>query len=57
VSTLWAGQPGLDFRQGEERDYFSLRYRFHVGSGTHPALYTMGAESKATGAWSWPLIM
>jgi hypothetical protein len=39
---------------------FSLHNRVQNGSGAHPASYSMGTrgsfpESKAAGAWSWPL--
>jgi hypothetical protein len=39
---------------------FSVLHKVQTSSGVHPTSYTMGiggpfAESKAAGAWSWPL--
>jgi hypothetical protein len=47
IPTGYRWTPRVQFL--EEQD-FSLLHRVQADSGAHPASYTIGAESKATGA-------
>jgi hypothetical protein len=44
------GRPRFDSRQGQ--GFFSLRYRFQTGCGTHPASYSMG-EGEVVPVLNW----
>jgi hypothetical protein len=60
LTELWAGRPGFDSRQGQERDFFSVRHRIQNGSGARTSSYSVGSGGffpwgKAAVAWKWPL--